>query len=202
MMKKNMFRATIMLLFLLPIESMASTQSFSETQLSSEGQAAYRTLLTAQRFEDRAIGYAGSPSKLVEAYCVLLREPLADAAFKRLQERATLPGQLYALIALYFTDPVFFRSAVEKYRNSEERVDTMFGCIVGLMPVSMLVESKKPIKIDRNHPEQSLRAHVEANRKEFAEWNSRKKKPKNDKPPAPYQLDILNGSYSVVFTCR
>jgi hypothetical protein len=156
----------------------------------------------AERFEDKAIGIAGRPSELVEAYCVLLKDSLADDAFKSLVMKATLPGQLYALCGLYFTDQIFFRSVVEKYRHSDESVNTLFGCIGGIMPVSMLVESKKPIIIDPTHPEQSLQTHFEASTKEFTEWNSRKKKKKDEKPPGGYQLDILNGGYSVWFRCR
>lgn len=201
MLNGKMVGASILLILFLQLESAANTQSFSEVQLSVEGQKAYRTILAAERFEDKAIGYGAVRSKLVEAYCVLLKEPAADAAFKSLLEHATLPGQLYALCGLYFTDPNSFRSAAEKFRHSEERADTLSGCIGGLRAVSTLVESKKPIMIDPNHPEQSLHDHIEANTKAITEWNGSKRKRKNDKPPEGYQLDILNGGYSVWFRC-
>ena len=199
MLTKNSSCAIILLLLFLLVGTTARAQSFSEVRLSGEGQKAYRTLLTAQRFEDVAIGYGAVRSKLVESYYILLNEPLADATFKSLLEEATLAGQLYALCGLYFTDQNFFHSAVEKYRHSEEKVDTLFGCIGGLMPVSTLVESKKPIKINPVHPEQSLNAQIETNTRELMAWNHRKKKTKGDKKPEGYQLDILNGGYSVWF---
>ena len=46
------------------------------------------------------------------------------------------------------------------------------------MPVSTLVESKKPIRIDRDYPEHSLNAHIETNTRELLAWNNRKKKGK------------------------
>ena len=197
-LKKNAFRVVVLLLLLLPATA-ARAQSFSEAQLSAEGQKAYQALLTATRFEDVAIGYAGKRSKLVEAYNILLTEPAADASFKNLLERARLPGQLYALCGLYFTNHDFFRSVVEKYRKSEEEVDTLSGCIGGFRPVSSLIEAQKPIRIDTNNPEQSLTAHLETNTRELIDWNTRKKKRKGDKEPEGYQLDILNGGYSVWF---
>ena len=94
---------------------------------------------------------------------------------------------------------IFSIQPLEKYRRSEEDVDTLFGCIGGLMPVSTLVESKKPIRIDRDYPEHSLNAHIETNTRELLAWNNRKKKRKGDKEPEGYQLDILNGGYAVSF---
>lgn len=202
MSKANMIHTVLLLLLFLPVKAVASPQSFSEAQLSTDGRKAFRTLLEAERFEDKFIGEAAEPSKLVEAYCTLLREPAADAAFKNLLENATLAGQLYALCGLYFTDPIFLRSVVEKYRHSEEKVDTLSGCISGLRPVSMLVESKNPIIIDVSNPEQSLDKYIEMNTRLITGWNGRKKKRKGERPPAGYQIDILNGGYSVWFKCK
>jgi len=111
-----------------------------DLSLSREGQAAYDTLLVAQRFESDVIGYSAAPSKLVEAYNVILNEASADAAFKRLLERATLPGKLYSLCGLFFTDYSFFRTAIEGYRHSDDSVYILFGCIGTAMRVSELID--------------------------------------------------------------
>src|SRR5262245_53217661 len=131
-----------------------------DLSLSREGRAAYDILLVAQRFESAAIGYSAAPSKLVEAYNVILNEASADAAFKTLLERATLPGKLYALCGLFFTDHSFFRTAIEEYRHSGDTVYTLFGCIGGAMRVSELIEAKNPIIVDINRPEESVSQYV------------------------------------------
>src|SRR5262245_16790500 len=47
-----------------------------DLSLSREGQAAYDTLLVAQRLESDAIGYSAAPSRLVKAYNVILNEAI------------------------------------------------------------------------------------------------------------------------------
>lgn len=173
-----------------------------QVALTDDGSKAFDTLLTSTQFEDRVIGVAGEPSKLVKAYNVLLKEMAADAAFKELLARATLPGQLYALCGLFFTDNSFFQRSVEKYRHSESTVSTQFGCIVSTWKVSDLVETRKPIIIDIHRPEESLDYYDQLNMNEYAQWNNHKNKKKHDRPPVGYQLDILNGGYSVLFRNR
>jgi hypothetical protein len=94
MRETKVISIVLLLCLLLPIKIMACTQAFSVEQLSGAGQRSYQTLLTANQFEDDAIGYAAQPSKLVEAYRILLKESAADVAFKSLLERATPAGQL------------------------------------------------------------------------------------------------------------
>ena len=137
-----MYRRSALLTFLIALlqaSSMASTQSFSLTQLSQEGQAAYQTLLAAKQFEADAIGYAAQPSNLVAAYRSLLKEAPADGAFKALLDRATPAGQLYALCGIYWTDRAFFLSVVDKHRSRSDYVKTQFGCIGGRQPASGII---------------------------------------------------------------
>lgn len=89
MLTKKISCTIILLLLFLLVRTTVCAQSFSEVRLSGEGEKAYRALLTAQRFEDVAIGYGAVRSKLVEAYYILLNEPAADAKFKKLLEEAT-----------------------------------------------------------------------------------------------------------------
>jgi hypothetical protein len=198
MQKAILFYATIFSLLFLFCTNNARSQSVT-IKLSAEGQKAYENLLVATQFEDIVLGSAAVPSKLVEAYNVLLNEPAADLAFKQLLERGTLPGQLYALCGLWFTDNLFFRSAIEKYRNSEKWVGMLSGCLGGGTSVAALIEARKPIVIDVNRPIESLHDYFELNTKLDSEWDKRKHKKKTDKPPEGYNIDILNGGYSVWF---
>jgi hypothetical protein len=110
--------------------------------LSERGKEAYELLLRAKKFEDKYIGYGEVPSERVLAFQYLLQEPYADAAFKSLLEKAKIPGQLYALCGIYFTDPEFFSTAVERYRNNDEYILTIIYCVISKNKVSDIVELK------------------------------------------------------------
>ena len=196
MLKTQLFYASIFIFALLFFALDAHSQ-VAELKLSAEGQQAYETLLVAKEFEGKALGYSGSPSKLVEAYNIILKETSADAAFKSLLEKATLPGQLYALCGLWFTDNAFFRTTVENYRRSDKWVGTQFGCIIGGMPIAELIETENPAIIDINRPKESLDEYFAIDTKAYTEWTKRKKKKKTDVPPKGHGIDILNGGYPV-----
>jgi hypothetical protein len=65
---------------------------------------------------------------LVKAYRELLKRPQSDIAFKSLLKEATLPGQLYALCGVYYTDHSFFLTVIEEYKNRSDYVRTLFFC--------------------------------------------------------------------------
>lgn len=201
MLKAKLFHIPTFIFSLLLFVATAHSQT-AELKLSAIGQQAYETLLVAKQFEGDALGYSGSPSKLVEAYNVLLKESSGDTAFKLLLEKATLPGQLYALCGLWFTDNAFFRKAVENYRHSDKWVGTQFGCIIMGSSVAELIETENPAIIDINFPKESLDEYFEIDSKAYTEWNNRKKKKKTDVPPKGHGIDILNGGYPVLFRDR
>lgn len=161
--------------------SEVSAQSFSESQLKEPDRKAYALLLRAERFEGVDTNEGGELSELVEAYRLLLQGPCADQAFESLLKKSTIPGQLYALCGLYFTDQEHFRLVVEKYRHNDEVVPTQFGCVVGGMPISMLVESKCSNVVRLEYPEQSLQ-----------EWTEKHK-------AWTLNFDIIGGGYPTWF---
>jgi hypothetical protein len=184
-MRRSLIYSIVFLLSLLPIEMVAGIQSPSAFQLSPEGQKAYEALIVAERFEDEFIGYGAEPSKLVRAYRILLKEKNADGAFKSLLEKATSAGQLYALCGVYYTDHDFFLRAVEKHKVRSDFVRTMFGCIIGKMPVSKIVEVNTPNVVRLTRPEQTLN-----------EWIDSHKEITNK----GVQLDIIGGGYPSRFS--
>jgi hypothetical protein len=160
------------------------TQSFSANQLNDEGKKAYDILVVAKRFEGEFIGYDEYPSELVKAYRELLKQPQADVAFKSLLKEATLPGQLYALCGVYYTDHSFFLTVIEEYKNRRDYVMTLFGCIGGYIRVSKIVESKEPYVVSLSSPKQTI-----------SEW-LRKNRAVTKKG---YFLDIVGGGYPSTF---
>jgi len=198
-MKWKASPAVVLLLLLFPVSLWSNSQSFDEAKLSQKGREAYRTLLVAKWFENKTVGYSGDPSKLVEAYNILLKEKSGDAAFKALLNKATTAGQLYALCGLYITDLSFFHSSVQRFRQSQENVYIVSDDIGGGRPISALIEADKPIVIDYNRPKESLQEYFELNRKMVSEWDDRWKKKQDARPTAVYELDILHGGYSIWF---
>ena len=181
--------------------ALVSSQSVSPLAFTEEHREAFQTLLNATRFEDEFLGFAQTRSKLVEAYCTLLREPGADRAFKNLLEHATLPGQLYALCGLYSTDSSNFLLMVQRYRHVTTPVEMQSGCIIMNLPASTIVEARKSALIHPIKPSQSSADHSEPN---VTPTDNRKAK-KNETDPMPDEnqpLDILNGGYTAHFKCK
>ena len=86
--------------------------------LSEEGELAYQKLLKTTTFKDRASDYKGNVYEDVQAFRVIMGQESADQAFKQLIKTATLPGQLYALCGLYFTDPNYFSFVSKQYKDT------------------------------------------------------------------------------------
>lgn len=128
---------------------------FDLKKLSDAGKVAYNTLLNAQGFESTHIGAAGSFSKLAESLGILQKEKNADEAFKALLKNATLPGQLYALCGIFYTDYDYFAKEVENYKNIQESIQDVSGCMIMQKKVAEIVESKNP-KVAIISPTESL----------------------------------------------
>ncbi len=79
---RNMKLQIVLLLALviLPISALAQEKSFSETQLTTQGQKAFQTLLSAPQFESTHIGYSGAAYRFAEfrEFCAKFH-PLAKA---------------------------------------------------------------------------------------------------------------------------
>jgi hypothetical protein len=127
-------------------------------ELSAEGVKAYAVVKTAERFYSSAVGYAGSTPDVVWAFRDLLAEKNADAAFKALIREATMPGQLYGLCGLWFTDQAEFKKLVARYHAMKGKVNTMIGCIIDEDEIADLVVSKYPTPIRLNGPEDTMKA--------------------------------------------
>jgi hypothetical protein len=98
-------------------------------------------LLAAERFESAAVGVAGRPSKYALAWKRILASPDASRRFRELLAGArTIPGRLYGLAGLQYTDPSAaraWRAAAPSWVSGE--VDVLFGCIGGRVPILELL---------------------------------------------------------------
>lgn len=81
----------------------------------------YRELYQADAFQSD--GAVANPVPLaVQALRCMMQEPNARAWIQDLQARGSMPGQLYALVALSALDPDVFRTVSKQYLTNEERV--------------------------------------------------------------------------------
>jgi hypothetical protein len=110
-------------------------------KLSPAGEEAVATLLKAEMFSNAAVGIAAMVPPQVVAVQTLWKEPEATQAFRHVLSHGTLAGQLFALCGLHESAPDAFRSAVEPYLKSKQKVTTMFGCIVGEEEVAEVVNT-------------------------------------------------------------
>jgi hypothetical protein len=187
-MRRSLLLLGFILFSLFPLRVLAGFQQFSTPQLTTEGQKAYQVLLTASRFEDDAddvIACAAQPSKLVEGYRILLKEPSADRAFKNLLERATPAGQLYALCGIYYSDHPFFLAVLRKHTERTDYVSTQFGCVRGRMRVSDIVKLDDAPDVVRLTSQESIFEWMNHNLQ-----HSRK----------TFRLDIAGGGYPSIFS--
>src|SRR5262249_38318549 len=130
-------------LFFLAILS-ATCLAAPPSTLSPNDKEAYHTVATVTQFSGETVGIAALPPPVLGAFRTLLESPHADAAFKQLLTEATTAGKLYALCGLYYTDPAFFEKAVEPFRHSNDRIETVMGCIVSGNTVGAIVEKSGP----------------------------------------------------------
>ena len=160
-------------------------------ELSAEGVKAYQEVKKAEMFCNSAVGYAGSTPEVVWAFRDLLAEKNADAAFKALMQEATMPGQMYALCGLWFTDQAAFKKQVVRYHAMKGKVKTMIGCIVDEEAIADLVVSKYSPAIRLLGPEDTMKAWWarNPNAKGYSDiaggyWPSELKGEKGEKRPA------------------
>lgn len=150
-------------------------------ELSAEGLRAYQKVKKAEMFCSAAVGYAGTTPEVVWSFRDLLKEKNADAAFKALLQEATVPGQLYGLCGLWFTDQAAFKKEVARYGAMRGKVWTMMGCMIGEDVIAEVVVSPYPTPIRLNGPEDSVE-----------DWWARN-------PKDPGHSDIAGGSWPSVF---
>jgi hypothetical protein len=138
-MKMNIRLSRIILFGILGFLLAVSGCSDSTTSQPDEQEPkAYETLLNADKLYGAHIGFGGITPPTVYAYRDLLDHPEADANFKKLVEKATMPGRLYGLAGVYFTDPSSVPDLAQRFLDSGESVPAFFGCILSDMQVKEL----------------------------------------------------------------
>jgi hypothetical protein len=92
------------------------------------------TLLRADRFTIGRIGPGAQISSAQRALELLIREHATDMLFPLVQ-RASLAGQLYALLGLSLSHDPRVTGLLIEYRERSDEVRTQTGCFGGSLPV-------------------------------------------------------------------
>ena len=116
------------------------SREFSGPCLPQDLSDEYGLLLNVDTFFGAHVGFGGITPPAVLAFRVLLDDPRGDYLFKSLVCKATIPGRLYGLAGIYFTDPAAFEREIELYLESCGMVKTMFGCIVADQEIRVIAE--------------------------------------------------------------
>jgi hypothetical protein len=114
--------------------------SDSTTPQQKQQPKEYEILLSADKFYGAHVGFGGITPPTVFAYRDLLDRPNADDSFKDLIKTATLPGRLYGLAGVYFTDPSSLPDLSRRFLESSESVPAFFGCILSDTQVKELAQ--------------------------------------------------------------
>ncbi|MFV0401593.1 MAG: hypothetical protein ACK5LX_13390 [Oscillospiraceae bacterium] len=90
----------------------------------------YQLLLSPEVFAYGPVGAAGVTPGTVKAVGNLLKHDNALAYFVSLEKNANSAGKLYALCGIYRLDPDLFQSLLKDYKNNDDTVQMMGGCIL------------------------------------------------------------------------
>lgn len=133
-------------------------------QLSAKGKAAFEVLKGTPTFSSTTVGIAGITPSEVFAFRDLLDEPKADEAFKALLKEAAPEGKLYAVCALWFTDPAEFQTQVKMLRDTSMKVNHVDGCERGEERVSRLLWSTEAGAVRLKDNKQTIKEWLDTNK--------------------------------------
>lgn len=89
----------------------------------------YKELKKIEVFTSAAVGPAGIEPDHIKALGCLVKDKNAVEYFKKLQAKAKLPGQIYAMTALYSMDREYFDKKQKLYLKNKSIVPIQFGCM-------------------------------------------------------------------------
>lgn len=154
---RGVMRATVALVIalLVPAAALLSAPA-GPMQLTPRQREALEYLRTATYVEYPLVGFGGVYSRGYIAMRLLNRSLGADAAYKELIRTGTSTGQVYGLIGVHRTDPLYFEQAVLGAPSGH--VIVFAGCVVGGEAVQDIINHPEAVEV-RNHEslEQALK---------------------------------------------
>lgn len=114
---------------------------------------------------------------------ILGRSPGADGAYKELIRSGTPAAQLYGLIGVRRTDPLYFRIVAPRYASSLSTIEVFSGCVISNEPVASFVRDDAAIRLAQGET--------------LEKWFKRRRKLRSR-----ITLDITGGAYSSMFIDR
>lgn len=149
-------------------------------QLTPRQNEALAYLMTTQLFEMPHIGFGGAHSGGYLAMRILQRAADRDTAFKELVRHGSAAGQLYGLIGVWRTDPLFFSANRSRCERRAESIGFLNGCMLEQAPIETIVADPHAVHLQSGMT--------------LARWVS-------SRPPSGRELplDVAGGGYSSLF---
>lgn len=97
-------------------------------------------LLKTDTFADASIGFAGSPSRQVQAFNIVLDQPNPVPILEELSTSARWAGRLYALCGFQVVDRARYQRLARTMRETDATVRTFAGCIQSAEWVRTIVD--------------------------------------------------------------
>lgn len=108
------------------------------SKMTTASGRAYLTLLRADVFAVGRVGASARISPAERALTLLLSEGATDTLCELL-ERASLPGQLYALLGLSVRSHAGVEALLADYRHRTDEVRTQMACFISSQPIRDVV---------------------------------------------------------------
>jgi len=108
------------------------------SKMATASGRAYLTLLRAEVFAVGLVGASARISPAQRALTLILSERATDALFELL-ERASLPGQMYALLGLSVSGQSGVEALLTNYRHRTDEVRTQTACFISSQPICDVV---------------------------------------------------------------
>jgi hypothetical protein len=102
----------------------------------------FKILLNAKTFSGGGTGEAGTPTEETIAFKHIFFSKNAHEEFKKILEKGSIAGKLYALSGLYFYDYREYKKTVEKYLNVDDVVTIFSGCMIAQLKIKELMKTK------------------------------------------------------------
>ena len=138
----------------------------------------FKILLNAKTFSDGGTGEAGTPTEETIAFKHIFFSKNAHEEFKKILEKGSIAGKLYALSGLYFYDYPEYKKTVEKYLSVDDVVTIFSGCIIGQVKIKELMKRKSKNVVRLSNNQQTI-----------GEWR------KNNNVIDGFSVDFYGGGY-------
>lgn len=141
-----------------PSKGVGAADTPPPLELTAHGRSAFGVISHTQRFTDGAIGDGGETPAEVSALRVLIQDPGAAPALRRIYAEGSTGAKLYALCGMWFVDRSAFTQHVHELAAHTGTVEYQSGCMIDeRQAVADLVRSDRAHVVRLRGPDQRVK---------------------------------------------